>query len=147
MARSKDIGTWGETATKNYLQERGFSKLEAHRNILAGAKDEGDVWLRHPVRGLIVFEVKAGNAAKNASYEQSVKWLQEAETERANANGAFGFLVQQRSGFGNKRTGGWWAFLPWHDFLTLSGYWMPEDHPHAGHIMRIPLEALVDLIG
>ena len=74
MSKAKAIGTRAETAVRNYLLSAGYTELEAHRNVLTGSEDQGDVWLREPKRGLIVFELKGGNMAKNDSYEQCLKW-------------------------------------------------------------------------
>jgi hypothetical protein len=61
MSKAKDIGTRAETAVRNYLLSVGYGQLEAHRNVLMGSMDQGDVWLREPQHGLIVFELKGGN--------------------------------------------------------------------------------------
>lgn len=121
MSKAKAIGTRAETALRNYLLSAGYSELEAHRNVLAGKDDEGDVWLRDKDRGLIVFEVKGGKAAKEASHEQMKKWYDEAERERDNAGAAFGFLVTQRAGVGYPRAGEWWAYGTLGDVAYLAG--------------------------
>ena len=79
MSKAKNIGTRAETAVRNHLLSAGYDPLEAHRNVLKGSADEGDVWLREYF-GLVVFEVKGGNAAKTASHNQVLKWFQEAQT-------------------------------------------------------------------
>jgi hypothetical protein len=142
MSKAKAIGTKAETAVRNYLLSFGYSELDAHRNVLTGADDQGDVWLREATRGLIVFEVKGGQMAKNASYEQCVKWLEEAERERSNAQAAFGFLVTQRAGVGYPRAGEWWAYARLDDILRLC-------HGGAGlypYVVRLTLRELVELI-
>lgn len=108
--RPKAIGTAAESAVRNYLLSCGFSALEAHRNVLKGSADEGDVWLRHPFIGLVVFEVKAGKAAKTASHGQIGKWFDEAVKECAAAGGIRPILVTQRAGVGAPRAGEWWAY-------------------------------------
>jgi hypothetical protein len=118
MSKSKAIGTRAETAVRNYLLSVGYSPLDAHRNVLKGSDDEGDVWLREE-RGLIVFEIKGGKSAKDASYGQIAKWYEEAETERDNANGRLGFLVTQRAGIGYPRAGDWWAYATLGDLIYL----------------------------
>ena len=120
MSKSKAIGTRAETALRNYLLSTGYSELEAHRNVLTGQDDEGDVWLRDPHKGLIVFEVKGGKAAKEASHEQMKKWYQEAEKERRNAGANYGFLVTQRAGVGYPRAGEWWAYSTFGNLSRLS---------------------------
>ena len=118
MSKSKAIGTRAETAVRNYLLSVGYSPLDAHRNVLKGSDDEGDVWLREE-RGLIVFEIKGGKSAKDASYGQIAKWYEEAETEKENANGRLGFLVTQRAGVGYPRAGDWWAYATLGDLIYL----------------------------
>jgi hypothetical protein len=118
MSKSKAIGTRAETAVRNYLLSVGYSPLDAHRNVLKGSDDEGDVWLREE-RGLIVFEIKGGKSAKDASYGQIAKWYEEAETERKNADGRLGFLVTQRAGVGYPRAGDWWAYATLGDLIYL----------------------------
>lgn len=141
MSKSKDIGTRAETAVKNYLLSVGYSPLDAHRNVLKGSVDEGDVWLRESY-GLIVFEVKGGKAAKEASYGQIEKWFQEAETEKKNANAKFGFLVTQRAGVGYPRAGEWWAFCKISDIIYLRTHLDVIDD----NIVRLRLSDLVKLI-
>lgn len=118
VSKSKSIGTRAETAVRNYLLSVGYSPLDAHRNVLKGQDDEGDVWLRE-ARGLIVFEVKGGKSAKDASLGQIEKWYGEAETEKTNADAKFGFLVTQRPGVGYPRAGEWWAYAELGDLIKL----------------------------
>lgn len=112
--KPKAIGTAGESAVRNYLLSLGFSELEAHRNVLKGSADEGDVWLRHPELGLIVFEVKAGKTAQTASHNQIKAWFEEALTEKTNAKGTYAVLVTKRAGVGAPRAGEWWAYFEVH---------------------------------
>ena len=119
MSKSKAIGTRAETALRNYLLSTGYSELEAHRNVLKGTDDEGDVWLREPNRGLLVFEVKGGKSAKEASHEQMKKWFAEAEREKVNASANHGFLVTQRAGVGYPRAGEWWAYATIGSIISL----------------------------
>lgn len=140
MNRPKNIGTKAETAVKNYLLSAGYTELEAHRNVLKGSQDEGDVWLRDPQRGLIVFEVKGGKAAKEASYEQIKKWYAEAEKEKQNAGANYGFLVTQRAGVGYPNAGNWWAYAALGDLFSLG-----TDNSYPSDLLvRV---CLIDLIG
>jgi hypothetical protein len=141
MSKQKDIGTKAETAVKNAIIQYGYTPMEAHRNILKGSADEGDVWLRSII-GLIVFEVKGGKAAKEASYEQIKKWCIEAETERVNASASFGFLVTQRAGVGYPRAGEWWAYVKLQDLIKLKTYSTIMDKT----IVRLTLNDLLKLI-
>jgi hypothetical protein len=142
MRKAKDIGTRAETAVRNHLLSAGYSELDAHRNVLKGTQDEGDVWLREINRGLIVFEVKGGKMAKEASHGQVQKWLQEAWTERDNAGANYGFLVTQRPGVGYPRAGEWWAYATVDDILALHG----STGVTNSVIVRLTLEDLVGII-
>lgn len=118
MSKAKQIGTRAETAVRNYLLSVGYNPLDAHRNVLKGQDDEGDVWLRESY-GLIIFEVKGGKSAKDASLGQIEKWFEETEKEKANADARFGFLVTQRAGVGYPRAGEWWAYAKLEDLISL----------------------------
>ena len=142
MSKAKAIGTKAETAVRNYLLSVGYSELDAHRNVLTGSEDQGDVWLREAKWGLIVFEIKGGKMAKNASHEQWVRWLEEAEKERDNAQANFGFVVTQRAGVGYPRAGEWWAYARLDDVLALC----VNDSRLYPHVVRLSLRELVDLI-
>ena len=142
MSKAKDIGTRAETAVRNYLLSAGYGQLEAHRNVLAGAMDQGDVWLREPKHGLIVFELKGGNMAKNASHEQCIKWFDEAQKEKKHANGSYGFLVTQRAGVGYPRAAEWWAYARLGDLFSIRFGADGVDDT----IVRIPLRNLVSII-
>ncbi len=141
MSKAKQIGTAAETGVRKALLRSGYTPLEAHRNVLAGAADEGDVWLRS-THGLIVFEVKGGKMAKTASHEQVIKWFEEAEKEKNNANAKFGFLITQRAGYSAERSGKWWVYAKLGDLMYLRTY---LDHPY-NTLVRLTLEDLVQLI-
>lgn len=141
MSKSKDIGTRAETAVRNYLLSVGYDPMTAHRNVLKGSADEGDVWLRESY-GLIVFEIKGGKSAKDASYEQIKKWYEEAEVEKKNADGKFGFLVTQRAGVGYPRASEWWAYAKLSDLIYLRTY----INTNSDTLVRLTLRELVSLI-
>lgn len=141
MSKAKDIGTRAETAVRNYLLSVGYDPMAAHRNVLKGSDDEGDVWLRESF-GLVVFEIKGGKMAKEASHGQIEKWFKEAQTERNNADGKFGFLVTQRAGVGYPRAGEWWAYAYLGDLIYLRTH-MDNNNPT---IVRLTLADLVRLI-
>jgi hypothetical protein len=142
MSKAKAIGTRAETAVRNYLLSVGYDSMEAHRNVLTGSLDQGDVWLRDENHGLIVFELKGGDMAKKASYEQCQTWFKEAQREKENANASFGFLVTQRAGVGYPRAGQWWAYATIGDLAKLRyGIGIPENT-----LVRITLADLVRLI-
>ena len=141
MSKAKSIGTAAETAVRNHLLSAGYDPMAAHRNVLKGSDDEGDVWLRESY-GLMVFEVKGGKMAKEASYGQVEKWFEEAQLECRNASGKFGFLVTQRAGVGYPRAGEWWAYARLGDLLYLR---TRLDNPDDT-LVRITLGELVKLI-
>jgi len=105
MARPKDIGTAAETAVVRALRTLGFPHAE--RRALAGAYDLGDIT---GCPGL-VWEVKGGDAAKNASDGLIADWLAETEQERVNAGAGVGVLVIQRRGIGAGNAHRWWAIV------------------------------------
>ncbi len=107
-----------------------------------GSMDQGDVWLREPQHGLIVFELKGGNMAKNASHEQCMKWFTETQKEKKHANGSYGFLVTQRAGVGYPRAGEWWAYAKLSDLGRLR---LAVDDVHNA-IVRLTLRDLVSII-
>ncbi len=141
MSKAKAIGTAAETAVRNHLLSAGYSPLAAHRNVLKGTQDEGDVWLRETY-GLIVFELKGGKSAKEASWGQIQKWYEEAETERQNADGKLGFLVTQRAGVGAPRAGEWWAYATLGDLIYLRTRLETQNNT----LVRLTLSDLVKLI-
>ena len=143
MSKAKEIGTRAETAVKNYLLEIGYTPMEAHRNVLKGSEDEGDVWLREARRGLIVFEVKGGKAAKGASHEQIKKWLEETEKERGHAEANYGVLVTQRAGVGYPRAGEWWAYTTLKDLIRLK---VRLDVEAADQIVRLTFKEYMELV-
>jgi hypothetical protein len=141
MSKAKDIGTRAETAVRNHLLSAGYDPMTAHRNVLKGSDDEGDVWLRESY-GLMVFEIKGGKMAKEASYGQIQKWFEEAQLECKNADGKFGFLVTQRAGVGYPRAGEWWAYARLGDLFYLR---TRIDHT-SDILVRITLKELTELI-
>jgi hypothetical protein len=144
VSKAKQIGTRAETAVKNYLISVGYSPLEAHRNVLKGSEDEGDVWLREPNFGLIVFEVKGGKAAKEASLGKIESWWEETEREKENAKAQHGFLVTQRSGVGYPRAGEWWAYTDLKTLTYLST--RLTIYKVQNPIVRVRLQDLIKLI-
>jgi hypothetical protein len=145
MSKAKQIGTRAETAVKNALLAAGYTPLEAHRNVLKGSQDEGDVWLRSTKHGLIIFEVKGGESAKKASHEQTKKWFQEAVTEKGHAQAAYGFLVTQRAGVGYPRAGEWWAYASLKDLVYLQTNGL-ETYAKNDPTVRLTLNELLEIL-
>jgi hypothetical protein len=117
--RPRDIGTVAETAVVRYLQANGWPHAE--RRALRGTYDCGDVT---GCPGLM-FEVKAGQAAKTASDGQVDSWLAETETERRNAKADIGILVLARAGIGAHNCGRWWAVVPLGQVAHIGGIELP----------------------
>jgi len=101
--RSKGIGTLAESACVKYLNDNGFPF--ADRRPLNGALDKGDILICPGV----IFEVKSGKAAEDASDGQIVDWARETERERVNANAQLAFLVTKRRRVSAARAGDWWV--------------------------------------
>jgi hypothetical protein len=138
--RSKDIGTEAETKVVRYLLDHGFPAAE--RRALHGTQDLGDIT---GTPGL-VFEVKAGKAAHNASDNQVDLWLAETELERDNAGEDVGVLVVARY---LKNVRSWWAFLPAEDFTRLalrSGSDLPMHDVFRRMPVRLPLQDVAHLL-
>lgn len=112
---SRAIGTPCETAVVNVLIDEGWPLAE--RRPLHGSKDLGDVT---GTPGL-VWEVKGGKAAENASDGQVVKWMEETEAERRNAKADYGILVMKRKGIGYTNARMWWAIMGVADWAHLVG--------------------------
>jgi hypothetical protein len=146
--RPKQIGTQSETGVRNALLRAGFSLLEAHRNVLKGSEDEGDVWLRHPSRGLFIFEVKGGKSAEAAGPKKIAQWLAETEKEMYAAGAQHGFLVRKKKGVSHLRAEDYEAYIDLVDLLGLTGAPVtPELFPwQANVVMQIRFGDLLKLI-
>ena len=108
--RPKDIGTAAESAVVKVLREHGFPHAE--RRALHGSIDLGDIT---GTPGL-VWEVKGGDAAKDASDNQIANWMDEAQTEAGNAGATYGFLIVARR---RKNVRDWWAVIDVCDLAKL----------------------------
>lgn len=112
--KPKQRGTAAETAVVRALRTLGFPHAE--RRALAGAQDLGDIT---GTPG-IVWEVKGGDAARNASDLQIAEWMAETERERLHVDpNAFGVLVTQRRSVGAPNAHRWWAWLPFWQVAEL----------------------------
>ena len=133
--RPKAIGTAAETAVVRYLAAHGFPAAE--RRALHGATDLGDIT---GTPG-IVWEVKGGEAAKDASDKQVAAWFEEAQEEADNAGATYGFLIVQR---GRKNVRDWWAALDVCDLAKLVRRDALDQHSNM-HCL-IVLAQLVELL-
>ena len=64
----------------------------------------------------LVWEVKGGDAAKDASDNQIADWMDEAQTEAGNAGATYGFLIVARR---RKNVRDWWAVIDVCDLAKL----------------------------
>ena len=103
--KSKRTGREAENAVAAQLVARG-AYPDAEPRALFGINDRGDI----SGTGTLVFQVKGGKAAEQASHNQVKAWLADAERQRENARAHFAVLVIKRAGFGAKRVGMWRAF-------------------------------------
>jgi hypothetical protein len=137
--RPRDIGTEAETAVTRFLQDCG---LQADRTGPHGAKDIGDVQA-DPWR-TIIFEVKAGKAAEQASANLIESWMQDTERERKNAGADYGILVVKKKGIGTKRAGQWDAYMRVDDLVLLLAIADVRMLEAPNFTVRTTLEALMD---
>lgn len=107
MSRSKDKGTWAETAGVDYLCSSGFPFAE--RMALNGAKDKGDV----KVCPAVIAEMK------NCATIKLPQWFREVTAEKENAGAKHAFLVVKPAGIGRTRVGQWWAGMLLGDLAEL----------------------------
>lgn len=93
MSRSKQKGTAFERLIADYLAEQ-LNDDRIDRAPLAGTKDKGDIaGVRSPF-GRVVLELK------NHNRQELAVWVDEAETERGNADALVGAVVHKRRGKG-----------------------------------------------
>lgn len=106
MKRSpNDIGTHTATAVVRAIRVNGFPGAE--RRVLYGASDAGDI----TGASNIIWEVKGGQAAKDASDLTILGWLRKAEGKRERLGADIAVLVVQRAGFGERNAMHWWAVV------------------------------------
>jgi hypothetical protein len=113
--KPKRIGREGENAVAARLRERGAFP-DAEPRALFGINDKGDITGTPGV----VFQVKSGKAAEQASPAQIRAWLEDTDKQRENARASVGVLVTKRAGYGAKRTGQWRSFLWLSDLARLT---------------------------
>ena len=135
MSKQKEIGTRAESAVVKYLAANGWPNAE--RRALHGNTDLGDIT---GTPGL-VWEIKGGDAAKDASDNQLGAWFVEAQLEATNAGARFGFLVAQRR---RKNVRDWWAAVDVCDIANLVHH---EDRQQSSNMhCLITLAQLVELL-
>jgi hypothetical protein len=111
MSRSKAKGTSFETLVAIYLA----SKSPGHvgRETLHGKKDVGDL------RGVLSPFGPVAVEIKNHRTMQLSGWVDEAETERGNADAVAGVVVHKRTGKGSRSMGEQYVTMTLHDFAVL----------------------------
>lgn len=117
MNKNKIAGTWAESKVREWL--RGCGYPYAKRNALAGAKDEGDIYLGDGVP--VVLEVKNEKRMDIAGY------IKELEAEMVNGDADFGAVVVRRRG--TTDVGRWYALTTMEQYIGLlhtAGYVAPR---------------------
>lgn len=109
MSKAKAKGTSAERAVVDMLIEHGY--VHAERRALNGANDKGDI------AGIpfVCIEVK------NQAQMQLATWVDELETEIANAKAQTGVLIHKRRGKGQPYN--WYATMPVYIWLDLLDHW------------------------
>lgn len=97
MSKETQKGTSFETLVVDYLNEQ--TSLHIERRAKHGAKDRGDI------SGVYIGGKPVVLECKNHKRMELAAWIGEAETERDNADAAFGFVVHKRPGAGTKNAG------------------------------------------
>ena len=138
--KPRSIGTAAETAVVRYLRRYWPT---ADRSPLRGNRDQGDI----RGTGEIIWEVKAGTAAKGAgTAEPNAKliahWMMQTETERQHADARLGVLVTHRRGYGVGNVDRWWAWLTAGMLYAVTGYGY-----ESNHVVRLELGALIEILG
>lgn len=140
----RDIGTRGETAVVRAAHAHGFPW--ADRFPLRGINDTGDLAL---CPGIIV-QVKAGDAARDASEELCSRWLDATANQRDRAGAEHAFLVVQRRGVGVNHAERWHAYWRWSWLMRLQSERVAAHNgtPHAADLstVRMPLHITFGLL-
>jgi len=110
--KPKAIGTAAETAVLKVVKPY-FP--DAHRLVLAGQQDQGDIRLSDR----FILEVKGGRQTMQIGDKMLDKWLNEANVEAVHSGVDFGFLVTQRAGVGAPNAHRWWAWLTVGQLVTV----------------------------
>lgn len=107
MSRSKQKGTAAETAVIRALQRLGWP--EAERRTLSGSNDKGDV---NAHRGFVM-------ECKDTAKWSVPGWMRETETERRNAEAAYGILVVKAPRIGHDNAHRWITVMDQDDTVSL----------------------------
>jgi hypothetical protein len=136
----KARGTAAESAIVKLAQSFG---LAAERRALAGANDQGDVWIDG---GALVIEVKSRR--KWWTWSEIDKWFAEAEKEAEQSHRCdAAILVVKRPGYGPARAGDWFAWIRVGDLVFISApkaFFKTATHCDTQRVM-LPLGDLLNL--
>ena len=120
----KDAGTRAESSVVRWLHAHGYP--DARRQVLAGSKDKGDLWVTLGV----IAEVKTRNTAAGLGQPgeaELAKWMAETEAERVNAKAAHAVLIVKRKGTADP--GRWWAYVPANELANQVACLDPTNAP------------------
>lgn len=137
--RPKQIGTAAETAVLKIVKPY-FP--DAHRLVLAGKADQGDIRLNNR----FILEVKGGKQAQQIGDVQLAKWMTEANVEAVHASVDWGILVTQRAGVGAPNAHRWWAWLTVGQITTFGSGYGHALGPVASAPVRLELGALLAIL-
>ena len=140
-AKSRRKGAAAEQALVRFLCSQGIGSHRVIRTATSRAADEGDVHSRVD-HGLIVWQVKAGEAAMGASEALLDEWWSDTKQQRLAARGRVAVLLTQRRGYGPFRIDKWQATVNFSDLAWLHD----PGHDTTGLpdvAVRLPLGSLV----
>lgn len=117
--KHKAKGTSFETAIREYLNEKGFTK--ARRTALEGGQDKGDI---HGIEqtttiGGTASVKKACIQCKNQKALKLSEWLNDTVEQAARLDDALPILVAKRAGKGKKALGDSYAVMRLDDLIEL----------------------------
>lgn len=103
--KSGALGTATANAVVRVLRANGWPHAER--------RDEEGRWDRGDIAGSpgVVWQVKGGKAAREASDNLIEKWLNDTEAQRANDGAGIGVLVLHRKGIGYANAEKWFAIV------------------------------------
>ena len=106
MSKSKQKGTFAETAVAQYLKQF-WANVE--RRALAGINDKGDI------SGVKDFVIEI----KNQKSYKLPEWMTETEQERLNAGVPYGLLLVKPNKVGVINVNKWWGIMPLEQIVGL----------------------------
>lgn len=123
MSKAKRIGTTAETAVVKYMIDCGYE--DAHRVVLHGNRDEGDIHINCNKAGIPNMIIEVKSRKNECTYKEVEGFMQELERESINTWNRYpivnkttepsAFLVIKRPGKGKVED--WW--LCWKEEYKL----------------------------